>query len=725
MSDEYKISAKIDADSSGFSVGIEEAIKGLGSFGESIVVMNQGLQLAQEIFGSVSAAVDQMVSSFMEAQDGEARLEAILRTTQGVAGQTSESLDVLASSLAKTTVFDDDAVKGAESLLLTFKNIRGEVFDQTIPAILDLSAAFGQDLRSSSIMLGKALDDPANGLTALRKIGVSFSEEETNVIKAMNEAGDVAGAQAKILEVLKGQVGGVSEAMAQSSSGAIKKFNQAVEDSQKAIGGLIVNGLAPFAVLATEFIRGFLDASTTTDKFITSLQGELDKQAELERQSRTTIGVINEKNSSDKLTLDQYNALISAYPQLKGQVDAYTTTLAQAKAQIDAVAAAERERILAQLQAQASVAAAQYQTQLALANQLARAYGLQAKETYDLATAQRQAYEIEKAAGAERDKRISQGSPVAAETARYNNLVQALQGNITALKNLNAVKEAENNLSETGSVLTKKQGDSLKTRTDQLSDAQKTWLAMDEHFYEEQLAIQEKADERQQKELDASIKKYQKSGSGYAADWKKLQEQNAAAAEAADRRIEASNAQMTAAVTSTMTTLVSGPFVALGEALAKGQDAWQAFERGAVHALAALVRGIGDQLISMAAADLVKAAAAAVTGNFPAAAGFTAAAAIETAGGAAAYTASGALAAYETGTQYAAAGYALVGERGPELVKLSQGDQVKTASETQGVLGGGGGHTFVFNSPKAMNPTSQIAAFQRTARALRFKGVLV
>lgn len=46
---------------------------------------------------------------------------------------------------------------------------------------------------------------------------------------------------------------------------------------------------------------------------------------------------------------------------------------------------------------------------------------------------------------------------------------------------------------------------------------------------------------------------------------------------------------------------------------------------------------------------------------------------------------------FANGTNSAPGGVALVGERGPELVNLPRGSQVKTAGETQRMLGGGGG----------------------------------
>ena len=48
-----------------------------------------------------------------------------------------------------------------------------------------MSTAFGQDLQSSAIQLGKALNDPVAGIGALQRIGVQFTEAQKNTIKAL------------------------------------------------------------------------------------------------------------------------------------------------------------------------------------------------------------------------------------------------------------------------------------------------------------------------------------------------------------------------------------------------------------------------------------------------------------------------------------------------------------------------------------------------------------
>jgi hypothetical protein len=139
----------------------------------------------------------------------------------------------LADSLDRLTMFDDDAVLSGENLLLTFTNIGADVFPDTTRAVLDVSQAMGQDLKSSAIQIGKALNDPIAGISALTRVGVTFSSGQKEQIATMMKFGDIAGAQRVILAELKREFGGAAEAAGQTAKGqwtiALNTFNNIAE----------------------------------------------------------------------------------------------------------------------------------------------------------------------------------------------------------------------------------------------------------------------------------------------------------------------------------------------------------------------------------------------------------------------------------------------------------------------------------------------------------------
>jgi hypothetical protein len=144
--------------------------------------------------------------------------EAVIRSTGAAAKVTAAQMSDLAGSLSDLSGVDDEVIQSGENVLATFTSIRNEVgkgnniFDQATEAALNMSAALGTDLQASAIQVGKALNDPIKGVTALSKVGVSFTDQQREQIKAMVEAGDVMGAQKVILAELSKEFAGAAEA---------------------------------------------------------------------------------------------------------------------------------------------------------------------------------------------------------------------------------------------------------------------------------------------------------------------------------------------------------------------------------------------------------------------------------------------------------------------------------------------------------------------------------
>ena len=87
---------------------------------------------------------------------------------------------------------------------------------------------FGGTAASQATQLGKALQDPVKGITALNRVGVSFSETQKEQIKLFVEGGEAAKAQALILEAIKNQVGGAGASVASGTlAGAFDTAGQA------------------------------------------------------------------------------------------------------------------------------------------------------------------------------------------------------------------------------------------------------------------------------------------------------------------------------------------------------------------------------------------------------------------------------------------------------------------------------------------------------------------
>lgn len=172
----------------------------------------------------VGAAVMQgMRAAYDEAAQAAAvgrQTDAVIKSTGGSANVTRGHLEDLAGSLSKLSAVDDEVIQSAGNVLLTFKAVRNEVgegndiFDRATESALDMSAALGVDMQAAAMSLGKALANPVQGLTMLRRAGVDFTAQQRDQIAAMVAVGDTLGAQKVIMDEVESQFDGQAEAAA-------------------------------------------------------------------------------------------------------------------------------------------------------------------------------------------------------------------------------------------------------------------------------------------------------------------------------------------------------------------------------------------------------------------------------------------------------------------------------------------------------------------------------
>ena len=213
--------------------------KGLGS----IMSTAAGFITGQVLMNAGAAIGDMFKSTIEEASTAQAslaQLDAAIKSTGGAAGLSSQELQDYATSLQDITAYDDEAIQGAESLLLTFTNVKGDVFKDATSTILDMSQAMGQDLKSSSIQLGKALNDPIAGIGALSRVGVQFTDDQKKMIEEMVASGDTMGAQRVILAELDKEFGGSAEAFANTYAGKMQQFNNTMGNVKETIGAALI-----------------------------------------------------------------------------------------------------------------------------------------------------------------------------------------------------------------------------------------------------------------------------------------------------------------------------------------------------------------------------------------------------------------------------------------------------------------------------------------------------
>jgi hypothetical protein len=251
------------------SVDVEGAGKKAGSkFGK--VLAGAAVAGIGSVIAGAAAVLKTGFQEAMDASAGNAQLAAGIKSTGNAANVSVKGLNDLASSIQGMSGQTDDSIVAAEGLLLTFTNIKNsktdKIFDDATLAAANMAAKMGGDASSQAVLLGKALNDPVKGISALTRVGVSFTDGQKATIKSMVEAGDVAGAQKIILKELNTEFGGAAEAAGKSLPGQMEIMKRSFEDVSQSIAEKLIPIVLPA-------LKGIADVVTkrilpAVDRFI-------------------------------------------------------------------------------------------------------------------------------------------------------------------------------------------------------------------------------------------------------------------------------------------------------------------------------------------------------------------------------------------------------------------------------------------------------------------------
>jgi len=268
--------------------GASAMIGALGPIGAAIA----GIAIA---FGAAFvASIKFLKASTREAlkyRSAIAKINAALKATGNAAGLSKEDLKDFREELSLLSGISENVIASAQAMLLTYKDIKGDIFKRTSQAALDMAANLSKvnsgviDVEGGFQLLAKAINDPTDGLSRLRRVGVVFTKEEKSLIKSLQAAGDVAGAQGVMLKALEEQYGGTAEAMNKADGGLaqlgitwakVKRvFGEAVfenSDFQDAIQNMI-DGLndaiesGAVESFASDFVAAFTSMAKSLSEF--------------------------------------------------------------------------------------------------------------------------------------------------------------------------------------------------------------------------------------------------------------------------------------------------------------------------------------------------------------------------------------------------------------------------------------------------------------------------
>lgn len=262
----------LGADTAAFEKGMTEASKRMKKTQRSIQKLGKSLKRAGTAMTLSFTAPMLLVGKAaydagVQHREAMAQVEAGLTSMGAASGKNLMQLKKQALALESLSNYNaDDILKTVTANMLTFGNISGESFDRAQQAALDLSTRLDQDLKSSVIQIGKALNDPILGITALSRVGIQFSDDQKELIKQLTKAGKAAEAQGLILNELERQYKGSAKAARDATPNS--DMIDAMRKLKRIIGIIVLETLPPFIDGLTRLLEKFNGLDPAKQKMI-------------------------------------------------------------------------------------------------------------------------------------------------------------------------------------------------------------------------------------------------------------------------------------------------------------------------------------------------------------------------------------------------------------------------------------------------------------------------
>ncbi|MGD1146980.1 MAG: hypothetical protein ABR961_03385 [Thermoanaerobaculaceae bacterium] len=296
-----RFSADLDALTAKYET-LQTSVTGLGSTFDGLLSQLQGLATATgalAAIGGIAAGLQQLGETAASAELTDAKLTATWTANAGAADISRERLDDLAQSLSNVSGFSLVSEKQAEALGMTFHDVTGPTFERMMQAANDMAAALGTDVPSAVQKLGRALENPTAGLSALTRSGVAFTQEQKDQIKAMADSGNQMGAMNAILDQVESRYKGVAAAVGDTTSGSWDKLKNSLTALGVSIGSVLLpaasGAMQTIATTVTEGTSAFNTWKSSIETFFETLGQGAGTMAAFTMATQSLMGGTDEQ----------------------------------------------------------------------------------------------------------------------------------------------------------------------------------------------------------------------------------------------------------------------------------------------------------------------------------------------------------------------------------------------------------------------------------------------
>lgn len=257
MAENFKFELSIEAFTKGFkeintalddfNVKTKKLAEGFTKLGTKLTV---GLTAPIAVFAATS------IRAFKEQEKNLTKFGDSFEKQGARIGIGFDQLTKDAQSFANNSLFEsDDILGGVTAQLLNFTNINKGVFREAEQVIIDFAAKTGTDLNTATLQIGKALQNPTEGLNLLRRSGVAVTDGQVAMVTALDRAGKSAEAQAAVLKILSDQYGGFAAKIANTDSGKLDQLLKAFRELQQNFGEAFLKVFRPVIEFLTDVIK--------------------------------------------------------------------------------------------------------------------------------------------------------------------------------------------------------------------------------------------------------------------------------------------------------------------------------------------------------------------------------------------------------------------------------------------------------------------------------------
>jgi lambda family phage tail tape measure protein len=312
--------------------GVGNAVKGVGMYLTGLVAaITPELVVATAVVGSIVAVAAAVHTGAQEQE----KLQKAIQLSGNYAGVTTQQMNDLAASVRNISG-SGDAQHAITGLLSTGK-VSGSSLDDATRAVLDYAKAMDVTVDKSVAALGPIFDDPMKGALKLNETMHFLTEAEYDHMKALDDAGDKAGAMKVALDSLDAQVKANKDNLGyfarawDSVSASISNAwaamkNWGKSDTLQQQLATVQTRLAGMDAYNQAMDPGKVDK---LKKQIADLQGQIAKEQQDANDKATQALIVKAKENTDKLSDDAMtNAQKRADAMQKANAE-YATRIAE------------------------------------------------------------------------------------------------------------------------------------------------------------------------------------------------------------------------------------------------------------------------------------------------------------------------------------------------------------------------------------------------------------